>query len=229
VVVNGREAIEEWKRASYDLILMDCQMPEVDGYQATREIRRLEGNGRRVWIVALTAHATADAQVACKAAGMDAFIKKPIDRLGLATCLDDLLIRQASGGAENATTPSVDAPMPPGQAGPTLVDVAALDAFVERDEVFRRKLITDFLSSTSKISSALLRDGLESDHAALAHLAHQLKGASGYIHAKVLERAAIELEGAATAGRAEALAELVKNTCDSIAATAEFLTLHYRI
>lgn len=85
---DGREAIQAWETGRFDLILMDCQMPEVDGYEATREIRRRELNGRRIPIVALTAHALKDAEAACRAAGMDGYLTKPIDRSQLNAMLE---------------------------------------------------------------------------------------------------------------------------------------------
>jgi two-component system, sensor histidine kinase and response regulator len=87
IVANGQLAVDAWQRGRYDLILMDCQMPELDGYEATRQIRRLENGARRIPIVALTAHAMKGADAECIAAGMDAYLTKPIDREDLATAL----------------------------------------------------------------------------------------------------------------------------------------------
>jgi CheY-like chemotaxis protein len=87
-VVNGREAVTAWETGRYDLILMDCQMPVLDGYEATREIRSREQGLRHIPIVALTAHAMKDDDLKCKAAGMDDHITKPIDRERLALCLE---------------------------------------------------------------------------------------------------------------------------------------------
>jgi signal transduction histidine kinase/CheY-like chemotaxis protein len=88
VVSDGRAAICAWQTGQYDLILMDCQMPEFDGYQATREIRRLEGGESRIPIIALTAHAMRGAEAECITAGMDDYLSKPIDRSKLAACLE---------------------------------------------------------------------------------------------------------------------------------------------
>jgi two-component system, sensor histidine kinase and response regulator len=88
VVNNGREAIESWKSGRFDLILMDCQMPVADGYDATREIRRLEAADWRTPIVALTANAMKGDDDACRAAGMDDYLAKPLDIRSLRECLE---------------------------------------------------------------------------------------------------------------------------------------------
>lgn len=88
VVADGRAAVAAWQSGRYDLILMDCQMPELDGYEATAEIRRLEGGEGRIPIVALTAHAMLGAEATCLKAGMDGYLSKPIDREQLETCLE---------------------------------------------------------------------------------------------------------------------------------------------
>lgn len=80
VVNDGRAAIAAWQTGNHDLILMDCQMPVLDGYEATRQIRRLEGRAAHIPIVALTAHAMKGADEPCFAAGMDGYLTKPIHR-----------------------------------------------------------------------------------------------------------------------------------------------------
>ena len=80
VVADGLAAVAAWQSGKFDLIIMDCQMPQMDGYEAAREIRRLEAGKRRIPIVALTAHAMTGDEAKCRAAGMDDYLSKPIER-----------------------------------------------------------------------------------------------------------------------------------------------------
>ena len=87
VAADGQAAFEAWLSGRYDLILMDCQMPVMDGYETTRKIRAQEGGGKHVPIIALTAHAMKGADNECRAAGMDDYLSKPIDREQLQNAL----------------------------------------------------------------------------------------------------------------------------------------------
>src|SRR5579863_6718647 len=87
-VGNGQEALEAIERVSYDLVLMDCRMPEMDGYEATRQIRRRQGLGRYVTVVAMTAHALPDDERKRFDAGMDDYLSKPLEIEDLAAVLD---------------------------------------------------------------------------------------------------------------------------------------------
>jgi PAS domain S-box-containing protein len=106
VAADGQAALDAWQTGRYQLILMDCQMPVMDGYETTRKIRELESGGKHIPIIALTAHAMKGADNECRAAGMDGYLSKPIDRDQLQITLsrwlndtgDDLgAVEQAAG------------------------------------------------------------------------------------------------------------------------------------
>ena len=88
VVANGEEARAALERLNYALVLMDCQMPRMDGYQATRELRRRENGSRHTPVIALTAHAFAADREACLQAGMDDHLAKPVNLRNLGEILD---------------------------------------------------------------------------------------------------------------------------------------------
>ena len=103
VAGDGAAAVKAWESGRYDLILMDCQMPIMDGYEATRTIRAAEAEAqddKRIPVIALTAHAMKGADEECFAAGMDGYLSKPIDRAELVACMKRWL-----GEPEAATAP----------------------------------------------------------------------------------------------------------------------------
>ncbi|MEP6485777.1 response regulator [Microcoleus vaginatus GB2-A3] len=86
-VVNGQEALELLAKKSYDLVLMDCQMPVLDGYKTAQKLRQIEGSERHTFVMALTAHAMPGEREKCLAAGMDDYLSKPVDLDALAAAL----------------------------------------------------------------------------------------------------------------------------------------------
>jgi signal transduction histidine kinase/ligand-binding sensor domain-containing protein/DNA-binding response OmpR family regulator len=199
VVANGANAVAAWRTGRYHLILMDCQMPVMDGYQATREIRACESaeGRRRTPIVALTADAMQGSDKLCIDAGMDGYLSKPIDRAKLAQALAKHLGPEAASESEIEARHSV--PAAPGDTR-DIVDWEGLRAVTDGDAVFEKELVQLFIES----GDAALRDIRDAvthgDLGAIERASHALKGASANIHAQSASRAAARLEDAARAG-----------------------------
>jgi len=99
VMANGQLGLDAHATAPYDVILMDCQMPVMDGYEATRAIRSLDSEARHVWIIALTANALEGDKERCLAAGMNDYLPKPLKRDRLLAALEQWLPAQRGAGA----------------------------------------------------------------------------------------------------------------------------------
>ena len=134
IVNDGLEALEAIAQTDYAAILMDCQMPELDGYQATQEIRRREGVGEHVPIIAMTAHSMAGDRDKCIAAGMDDYVSKPI-RLAL---LNEALGRWVP---QDLQPPSPDAPEPHLSGSAEVLDRAVVDELRQLDNESARELV----------------------------------------------------------------------------------------
>jgi CheY-like chemotaxis protein len=97
LAMNGRQALEQWEQNSFDVILMDVQMPEMDGFEATGVIRRQEKiSGQRMPIIALTAHALKGDEERCLSAGMDSYVTKPIQAKQLFLAIESVLAKQVN-------------------------------------------------------------------------------------------------------------------------------------
>jgi CheY-like chemotaxis protein/HPt (histidine-containing phosphotransfer) domain-containing protein len=170
-VADGHEVLEALERIPYDLVLMDCQMPEMDGYEAAAEIRRREGDGRHTPIVALTAHALEGDRAKCIAAGMDDYISKPVRPEELARVLDRLL--RETG---NDSPVSTDQPASVNDALP--VDMDRLRISLGDDPEERAEFLGLYLEQMST-SLENLRDVIASGNCREVHrIAHNCAGVS---------------------------------------------------
>jgi len=184
-VANGREAVEALSRIPYDVVLMDCQMPELDGYEATREIRRREGTRQHTKIIAMTAHALAGDRDKCLEAGMDAYVSKPVRAEMLETTLRQVIGSGAANGIENGAPPAVteaagDPAALNGAAPP--FDAKTLAAL--RDDGLLDELIDLFLGDTPAAIERIGAAFALKDFKSAASESHRLKGSAAALGAQ---------------------------------------------
>jgi two-component system sensor histidine kinase/response regulator len=211
IVADGRKAVEAVFAEHYDLVVMDCQMPELDGFEATHVIREREtirprgkGLSARIPIIALTANAIKGDRERCLAAGMDAYISKPVDPAKLIEAIDSLI--SGPGGVNSRqedqtmmnrkqnvlSTPPAPAASRPNDPPPfdlnkllgrCMNSVQTVELILKK---FQEQAVQDIQTLTASVSSK--------DKERTSRTAHGLKGAAGILSATPLTELAAELE-----------------------------------
>jgi two-component system sensor histidine kinase/response regulator len=182
---TGREAVEAYNDGSFDLILMDVQMPEMDGFEATRRIRELEeATGRHTTIVAMTAHAMAGDRERCLAAGMDDYLSKPVARSELKAALERHSKIQRNGGADSSAKPESAHPETDSARSGTssseeaLVDIDRLRDVTNNEPARMRRLIDIYLTQAAAMLNELDAAIETKTGGDVVRLAHKLVGSS---------------------------------------------------
>jgi signal transduction histidine kinase/DNA-binding response OmpR family regulator/HPt (histidine-containing phosphotransfer) domain-containing protein len=215
-VANGLEALKCLEAQNYDIVLMDCQMPLMDGYTATQELRRREGNQTRTVVIALTAHAMKADREKCLASGMDDYLSKPVDEEDLARIVQ----RWAQKLPLSPVTHSLEATDSElAQSGALLsvnsiysstgnghgsgIDSPDFTLPIDRDRLekisrgkisVKRQLLQMFLETASQDLQPLERAIAAQDYSQVKHFAHRLKGSAANMGVPLLSDRAKELE-----------------------------------
>jgi two-component system sensor histidine kinase/response regulator len=218
VAGNGKQAVEAIQRELFDVILMDCQMPVMDGFQATAAIRALPGPEARITILAMTANAMQGDREACLAAGMNGYIAKPIAQDELLSALDRFLPQQLVATATESTkaeSASVEMPVAAADGcaetgqetkGYHAAQPLDISASLSRatDEEFWYELLSAYVSDV-EVRLPQLREALiASDFSSLRGHAHAIKGASAELVAEGMRSIAAQLEDAGRRSEVEA-------------------------
>ncbi len=183
---NGREALEQLAARSFDVVLMDVQMPEMDGLEATAAIREREkASGGRVPIVAMTAHAMKGDRERCLAAGMDAYLSKPVETKALLLTIE----RVVRGAPAEAEVPADSLP-----GSTAVLDERSLLDRVGGDRQLLAELARIFLADSPQMMAAIRSAVQQRDAAALRRAAHTLKGSVANFSASGAVEAALRLE-----------------------------------
>jgi signal transduction histidine kinase/DNA-binding response OmpR family regulator/HPt (histidine-containing phosphotransfer) domain-containing protein len=255
IVGNGKLAVEAVQKQQYDMVLMDCQMPEMDGLEATRSIRAIEGrgrplarNGKRLFVLALTANAIKGDREICLAAGMDGYLSKPIEPVQLVAALNSAL----SAGSVTSEPP-VSSPV---RSGPEQCkethgqDPHATEAHVQGlgtadgDAHASDGCPFDLASALSrcmgkqdslerilqKFKDKALKDLQElsshvqaADAQKIAFVAHSLKGAAASVSAEAVRQAACDLEQIAKAADFLRMEACMQALSEEIARCVDYL------
>ncbi|MEJ2095916.1 MAG: response regulator [Deltaproteobacteria bacterium] len=186
IVKNGSEAVAAFSSQSYDLILMDVQMPEMDGFEATAAIRDAEAlQGGHIPIIAMTAHAMKGDRERCLEAGMDDYVPKPISPDALLNTIRALV-------PEKPAVESVEGDPPAGD--PPLFDKDALLAAFDNDPDFLKEIIEMFIADTPEMLRGIETAIHKNDALTLKRTAHALKGMLGNFQAQTAVEHAYALE-----------------------------------
>jgi CheY-like chemotaxis protein len=208
-VVDGAAAVEALREGAYDLVLMDCEMPVMDGYEATAMIRQL--NIPRIPIIAVTAHAMPGDRDKCLRAGMDDFLSKPVDIHQLSAVLAKWsqkgFLRPAVGTAE---PPHIE-PMVTG------FDRAALLERLMGDRELAQLIVNGFLADFPTRWNDLRLRLAERDQPGARMLAHTLKGSSATVSATTVSAICLQMEVAAANGQLDHCGELLARVGEEFA------------
>jgi CheY-like chemotaxis protein len=219
VAVSGKDTLEAVKNTSYDAILMDIQMPEMDGYETAKRIREYESGLKaqftdtkeihsasllipRVPIIAMTAHALRGDREKCLAAGMDDYISKPVEPNLLYIMLEKWIGQSGKADDREPKDSKIPSPFLRSDAPDSLPFLAGVDISealqrLRGDMPLFRRILKQFVAKWTGLPKQL-NDALSTgDLTRLRHLAHTLKGTAGNISAKALQAAAGQLEKAA--------------------------------
>ena len=198
---NGVEALDQWKSGRFGIVVTDCHMPKMDGYELTRSIRGLESakGGKRIPIIACTANALEGEAEICFAAGMDDYLAKPIELKELLKKLDQWLPipavgttpAETSGKGSDAPAPGADAAAPVDRS--VLAEISSSDAAAERD------ILLDFRRVNDEDSAMLKRAVAENNMPQVTRASHRIKGASRMVGAVGLAGVCERIEHASRA------------------------------
>jgi len=193
VANNGKEALEKLEQAKFDLVLMDVQMPELDGLAATRELRRREAHSKiHVPVVAMTAHAMKGDRENCLAAGMDDYLPKPIRLKDMADKLNELF--------QSPTRPTRETPAQQATDSDDVISWSEALGNVGGDKELLGELVQVFLDQAPRLMKTILAAAKQNDIKSLHATAHSLKGSMLFLNPQQAMKCAGEVEQLAADG-----------------------------
>ncbi|MEA2273452.1 MAG: two-component system, sensor histidine kinase and response regulator, partial [Solirubrobacteraceae bacterium] len=215
VADNGAAALEALSESRYDLVFMDCQMPEMDGFEATAEIRRREGRLRHTPIVAMTANSMKGDRDRCIASGMDGYLSKPFRGPQLDAVLERWLGSRDSGPSATPVRIRTEG---------VLLDSAVLDGLLTttpREDLHR--LVADFRSDARSRIEQLREAAAAGDRDSVGRIAHMLRGSSAMLGAGRVSQTCASIESVTAARGTDELGECLAELENALTLTGQRL------
>jgi PAS domain S-box-containing protein len=216
IASNGLETVKALQDMPYDIILMDCQMPEMDGYTATEEIRKWEkeNNRKSIPIIAMTAHALKGDREKCLAVGMDDYISKPIDMKILESTLDkwlgEISVSDAPPAAEIKTKPKKVANKENKVPTQPLLDITRLRDIFGDDVLAIKEFMKSFVTTTADLLNEIDKAIQEKNNQLSKELFHRLKGSAGNSGVMSMHKLGLQAEEKVIQEEWIAIAEIFK-------------------
>jgi CheY-like chemotaxis protein len=212
-VENGKAALEKLTQHQYDIVLMDCQMPVMDGYEATKALRKLEGEDRHTVVIGMTAYAMQGDREKCLAAGMDDYLSKPVMVKDLKVTLQrwsstvkgNLNVARSSFQEETSKEPIALIP----DLSADLVDWFHLQEIAGGDASFQLEMVQEFVKNAEIFLAEAKQALAAKDCLTLANKAHQIKGGSASVAVRSMSEIAAKLEQQAKSTKLEGADELI--------------------
>lgn len=238
---NGRQAVEMFGRKHYDIILMDIQMPEMSGFEATAYIRehvkdkgKSNQNHSKTIIIAMTAHAMEGYREKCISGGFDDYITKPLRKNSLLSLISDwtgrLSLNMDNRPNEKTDAASADLEIPVIKDTGEPVDFKKMLEEFQGDEDFLVEIIEDFISDVGTQISSIEEAIAENDAEKIRKEAHAIKGGALNISADALSSVAYELEMTGRSGSLDRCPDLFKNLKDELCRVDKFIqNIQHRI
>lgn len=225
-VASAKEAIETLRHHDFSIVFMDCQMPDLDGYQATRLIRHAEhGTGRRIPIVAMTANAMKGDREKCLEAGMDEYLTKPIDTVKLKAVIKHWLLGENQAVSElpiviEDTDSLIDS---------SVFDIDQLKSMFGNDEDTIKELLLAFVSSTPETLNQLKSAIVSIDFKKMKSCVHQLAGTSSSFGFKEFSNICLIVEQATNEDNQEKVSELYEELLLAYERVCAYVNSRYKL
>jgi PAS domain S-box-containing protein len=211
LVENGQQAVDRFDPDAFDIILMDVQMPEMDGFEATREIRKLEKqSGGHIPIIAMTAYATEGDRERCLAAGMDDYVSKPISAAKLFKAIEVLMAPEESAQSTD------------GQKGVSLNKDGLIKSF-ENDHSLLKELVEIFINDYPQMLTTLRKSLEATDAKTFSRTAHSLKGMLRNFQAEAAAETAFDLEKKGQQGQLDGIDQIIESLAGQLEEVAQKL------